>query len=301
MKKKNKKIKKGMTLIEVIISVTLLSILIVPISGFILSSLKNNTTSQKKQEASYIGQKILEELKAYEYISLETDENGKYFQLLDGDKIYKDLNSNSFNGNFKRNIYGKVLENDDRNLREYNVELSMVEDSNFKFNDINNLDMNSDADFKIDFINDGKLILTNSETKEEKQSSENIVIKIEKEDNEFNLSIYDKNNTEIGSAKKENKNNKILLYISSGYNINTNIEIENYTGEWIYVYLIKQKNNPSDINIISTEGRVVLSEEEEISLNEIGTMYQYTIEVKDSKDNILFQGQSSNNININIK
>ena len=301
MKKKNKKIKKGMTLIEVIISVTLLSILIVPLSGFMISSLKNNTISQKKQEASYIGQKILEELKAYEYISLETDKNGKYFQLLDGDKIYKDLNSNSFNGNFKRNIYGKVLENDDRNLREYNVELSMVEDSNFKFNDINNLDMNSDADFKIDFINDGKLILTNSETKEEKQSSENIVIKIEKEDNEFNLSIYDKNNTEIGSAKKENKNNKILLYISSGYNINTNIEIENYTGEWIYVYLIKQKNNPSDINIISTEGRVVLSEEEEISLNEIGTMYQYTIEVKDSKDNILFQGQSSNNININIK
>ena len=301
MKKKNKKIKKGMTLIEVIISVTLLSILIVPISGFILSSLKNNTTSQKKQEASYIGQKILEELKAYEYISLETNENREYFELLDGDKIYKDSNSNSFNGNFKRNIYGKVLENDDRNLREYNVELSMVEDSNFKFNDINNLDMNSDADFKINFINKDNLILINSEPEEEKTSSESIVIKIEKEDNEFKLSIYDKNNTEIGSAKKENKNNKILLYISSGYNINTNIEIENYTGEWIYVYLIKQKNNPSDINIISTEGRVVLSEEEEISLNEIGTMYQYTIEVKDSKDNILFQGQSSNNININIK
>ena len=298
MKKKNKRFKKGMTLIEVIISVTLLSILIVPISGFILSSLKNNTTSQKKQEASYIGQKILEELKAYEYISLETDENGKYFQLLDGDKIYKDLNSNSFNGNFKRTIYGEVSEDDDRNLREYTVELTMTADSNFNYTDINNRDINSDADFKIDFINKDNISLNNNGTKETMSSSESIAIKIKKENNEFNLSIYDKNNAEIGRAKKENKNNKILLYISSEYNINTNIEIENYTGEWIYVYLIKQKNNPSDINIISTEGRVILSEEEEISLNEIGTMYQYTIEVKDSKDNILFQGQSSNNINI---
>ena len=298
MKKKNKKIKKGMTLIEVIISVTLLSILIVPISGFILSSLKNNTTSQKKQEASYIGQKILEELKAYEYISLETNENREYFELLDGDKIYKDSNSNSFKGNFKRTIYGEVSEDDDRNLREYTVELTMTADSNFNYTDINNRDINSDADFKIDFINKDNISLNNNGTKETMSSSESIAIKIKKENNEFNLSIYDKNNAEIGRAKKENKNNKILLYISSEYNINTNIEIENYTGEWIYVYLIKQKNNPSDINIISTEGRVVLSEEEEISLNEIGTMYQYTIEVKDSKDNILFQGQSSNNINI---
>ena len=298
MKKKNKKIKKGMTLIEVIISVTLLSILIVPISGFIISSLKNNTTSQKKQEASYIGQKILEELKAYEELSLKTDDIGSYFELLDGDKIYKDSDSNSFKSNFKRNIYGKVLENDDRKLREYKVELTMTEYSNFKYNDINNVDINSDADFKIDFINKDNISLNNNGTKETMSSSESIAIKIKKENNEFNLSIYDKNNTEIGSAKKENKSNKILLYISSEYNINTNIEIENYTGEWIYVYLIKQKNNSSDINIISTEGRVILSEEEEISLNEIGTMYQYTIKVKDSKDNILFQGQSSNNINI---
>ena len=298
MKKKNKKIKKGMTLIEVIISVTLLSILIVPISGFIISSIKNNTTSQKKQEASYIGQKILEELKAYEELSLKTDDIGSYFELLDGDKIYKTSDNNSFEGDFERNIYGKVLENDDRKLREYKVELTMTEYSNFKYNDINNVDINSDADFKIDFINKDNISLNNNGTKETMSSSESIVIKIKKENNEFNLSIYDKNNTEIGSAKKENKSNKILLYISSEYNINTNIEIENYTGEWIYVYLIKQKNNSSDINIISTEGRVILSEEEEISLNEIGTMYQYTIKVKDSKDNILFQGQSSNNINI---
>ena len=298
MKKNKFKSKKGMTLIEVIISVTLLSILIVPISGFIISSLKNNTTSQKKQEASYIGQKILEELKAYEELSLKTDDIGSYFELLDGDKIYKTSDNNSFEGDFERNIYGKVLESDDRKLREYKVELTMTADSNFKYNDINNLDINSDADFKIDFINKDNISLNNNETKEIMLLSESIAIKIKKENNEFNLSIYDKNNVEIGNAKKENKNNKILLYISSEYNINTNIEIENYTGEWIYVYLIKQKNNSSDINIISTEGRVILSEEEEISLNEIGTMYQYTIEVKDSKDNILFQGQSSNNINI---
>lgn len=303
MKNKKRKVKKGMTLIEVIISVTLLSILIVPISGFMLSSLKNNTTSQKKQEASYIGQKILEELKAYEDISLKRDNNGLYFELLDGDKIYKNSTDNSFNSDFERTIYGKVLENDERKLRNYKVELTMIEDSNFKYSDIDNLEINSDADFKIDFINENNLNSIRS-IKDgipiEISSSENISINIEKSNNEFNLSIYDENNSssKIENIKNENKSNKILLYVNSEYNIDTDIEINNETGEVIYIYIINQENNSSKINLMSNKGRVILSEEEEISLNKTGSMYQYKITVKDNEDKILFEGQSSNNINI---
>ena len=303
MKKNKFKSKKGMTLIEVIISVTLLSILIVPISGFMISSLKNSANSQKEQEASYIGQKILEELKAYENISLKTDNKGSYFELLDGDKIYKDPNSNSFNSIFERNIYGKLLKNDNRKFRKYKVELNISENSNFKYNDISSLDINNDADFKIDFINENNfnyIRLINNQIQNKIVSSKDISINIEEEDDEFILSIYDKNNlnSKIENVKEENKSNKILLYVNSEYNIETNIELNNNTGETIYFYIIKQGSNSSKINIISTKGRIILSEENEIYSNKIGSIYQYTVKVKDGKENILFEAQSSSNINI---
>ncbi|MDZ7548384.1 type IV pilus modification PilV family protein, partial [Clostridium perfringens] len=107
MKKEKLKAKYGMTLIEVIISVTLLSILVVPLSGLVISSLKTNKGAEHKQKASYIGQKVLEEIKAYDEITLKDDTGVKYFQLLDGDKIEKNsLSENKFTGSFKRTMYG---------------------------------------------------------------------------------------------------------------------------------------------------------------------------------------------------
>ena len=81
---KKNKAKKGITLIEVIISVTLLSILIIPLSTIVIKSLNNKEEASDRQKATYIGQKILEELKAYDVITLKEDSNTKYFNLLDG-------------------------------------------------------------------------------------------------------------------------------------------------------------------------------------------------------------------------
>lgn len=301
---KRRRTKKGMTLIEVIISVTLLSILIVPISGFMLSSLKNNTSSQKKQEASYIGQKILEELKSYDYINLKRDSEGYYFELLDGDKVYKNSSDeNLFYSEFNRNIYGKPIENDERKLRDYNVELTIKENRSFKYNDINNLEINNDADYKIDFINENNINfikVINSNIQNKKSFSEDIKINITKENNEFNLSLYDKNNSDIKieNLRKEKKNNKILLYVNSNYNIDTNIEINNDTEEVLYLYIVKQDGTLANITVITSKGRIVLLEEEEITTNNIGSMYEYNVKVTDNENNILFEGQSSNNINI---
>lgn len=305
MKNRKVKAKKGMTLIEVIISVTLLSILIVPISGFMLSSLNNNISSQKKQEASYIGQKILEELKAYDYINLKSDNQGDYFELLDGDRISK-INNNSFEGKFNRDIYG--LPNSTRNLNKYNVELIINEDSVFKYDNINNLDLHNDADYRIDFINENRTnyIIDNNNPQKKASFSENIKLDIGIENNnEFNLSIYDKNSsTEIKDLKNTKSSNKIVLYITSDYksdNNVTNIEVNNNTGETIFLYVIKEKGATEEININSNIGRIVVSEEEEITINTIGKLYKYTVKVAEerNKNKILFQGEGSNNININ--
>lgn len=53
---------KGLTLIEVVISLAIFSLLAIPVSGFVNSSIKMNKKSEVKQQATLLGQSILEEL-----------------------------------------------------------------------------------------------------------------------------------------------------------------------------------------------------------------------------------------------
>ncbi|GFZ32512.1 hypothetical protein CSC2_30380 [Clostridium zeae] len=60
---KSKK-KKGMTLLEVIISIAIIGIMIVPIGNMILTSVKINKNGEDKQQAVYLSQQVLDGLKS---------------------------------------------------------------------------------------------------------------------------------------------------------------------------------------------------------------------------------------------
>lgn len=298
MKNRKFKAKKGMTLIEVIISVTLLSILIVPISGFMISSLKNNIASEKKQEASYIGQKILEELKVYDSINLKKDNDGYYFELLDGDKVYKDDDSNKFEAEIERDIYGRPINK--RNLTKYKVNLIIEEDNNFRYDDISDVEINNNTDYKINLINNNEIQINDYKITIDNNliTINNNAIKIE--NNEINIDDYVSifiNNNEIEDIKINKDINKLVIYISSQYNKRTNIKINNSNEKNILVYKIKQKEAKAKINIENIKGRLVLYEQEKNN-NTIANMYTYSIKVRDEKENILFESKSSNNIKI---
>ncbi|MBU5488056.1 type II secretion system GspH family protein [Clostridium sp. MSJ-8] len=83
MKKVNKR--KGITLIEVIISVALIAILLIPLTDLVMTSIKKNKKAEVKQEATNLGQKIVEELKAQDTIQLHDFDSstniGKYTTL----------------------------------------------------------------------------------------------------------------------------------------------------------------------------------------------------------------------------
>ena len=297
MKKNKSKAKKGMTLIEVIISVALLSILLIPISGLVMSSFKNSKKSEDKQNATYIGQKVLEELKAYDEIKLEGSDE-KYFKLLDGDEI-KQTSENEFEGDLKRTIYGITSETKSSNEEVYNVEINMIQDLNFKYSDMNNLNKNDNADLKLDFTNDGVNKIKQNSTESTKIDGD-LVIELEKNLNELTLKISKKNSSNlIMEELKTNYNSgSVILYIEKTYSNKTNIEIKNNTGDHIDIYLIKQNNVIGKLNLISGNGNVILYEEDEIETNPVGDMYNYTVTVKDDNRNILFQGSSSKNIDI---
>lgn len=82
-KKVNKK--KGITLIEVIISVALIAILLIPLTNLVMTSIKRNKSAENKQEATNLGQKVVEELKAQDSIQLHdfdsSTNTGKYTTL----------------------------------------------------------------------------------------------------------------------------------------------------------------------------------------------------------------------------
>lgn len=105
---KKKKNKSGYTLLEVILSVALIALLLIPITNIIMASMKSSNKAGIKQEGSGVGQRILEELKTYENINISTNtpitllsgytltqqpststDTAKYKgQIQDGNKIY---------------------------------------------------------------------------------------------------------------------------------------------------------------------------------------------------------------------
>lgn len=300
MKNNKLKAKKGMTLIEVIISVTLLSILIVPLSGLVMSSLKNNKDSEYRQKASYVGQKVLEELKAYDKIILKNDAGERYFQLLDGDKIVKDSTGNTFVGDFERTIYGSSLEPESSNERIYKVNVEIQKDINFQYDDNNNLSEYNNADFRLNFLKENgvdKIQLASNIANSSSIDNEDIMIELS---NNLNLKVYKKNNKSpiIDNTKVAPINNKLLLYLESTYTKNTNIEIKNDTSNTIEIYLIKNKGTLGKLNLYSSKGKIILYEENEVDKNQIANMYNYKVTVKDNDENILFEGSSSKNLYI---
>ena len=293
------KAKEGMTLIEVIISVALLSILIVPLSGLVMSSLKNNVSAESRQKASYVGQKVLEELKAYDQIILQG--NGeKYFELLDGDKITK-ISDGKFAGSFNRTIYGGTYESTGKNEDIYKVDVELEKDKNFQYNNTSNLDKNSDADFSLKFSREGNIdkIQLASDSKIITFTSD-LVIELKKNTSNLELNVFNKGDKTpiIIATKSDPVKNKTVLNLKSNYEKTTNIEIKNNLNESVEVRLIKEKNSVGKINLSSSKGDVILYEEDEIEENPIADMYNYKVIVKDSKNNTLFQGSSSNNVNI---
>lgn len=305
MKNNKVKAKKGMTLIEVIISVALLAILIVPLSGLVMSSLKNNISAEYRQKASYIGQKVLEELKAYDKITLKNDAGKKYFELLDGDEIIQDLKEdstgNTFKGSFDRTIYGGASESAGKDDNLYNVEVKLEKDLNFQYENVNNLDKNNNAAFILNFLRDSSnnnIIKIKDNPDNSYAISNELIMELDKNSN--NLIVYKKNeSTPLVTVNKTNvDNNTIVLYIKEGFSQNINIEFKNNTEETVEIHLISGDNNYSKFKIYSSIGDVILYEEKQIEENPVADMYNYKVKVKDRENNILFEGSSSKNVNI---
>jgi len=67
--KKTLKKEKGTTLVEIMLSVALLAIIVTPLLGAVVSSVKNNTAAKDKTEASALAEEVMGEIKAWKVIT----------------------------------------------------------------------------------------------------------------------------------------------------------------------------------------------------------------------------------------
>lgn len=302
MKNNKLKAKKGMTLIEVIISVTLLSILIVPLSTMVTSSLKNKEQAADKQKATYIGQKILEELKSYDYITLTDDGTNKYFNLLDASALDKEItevevpgtNLKKFKGEFERNIFGNKNENTSEKLFDVEVNITKNEDFNNDFKFVNNDNIGYELTLKDNsiYFNGTNFIFRNDIV--------NMKISNDK------LTIDNGNvNGKVEISRISGKGNIIMIGLENTFNQSTNLEIENLqkkdsggtiVNEPLEIILIKNSGANKSVNIISAAGDILIKEINADDILDFKDTYNYEVIVKDKNNKELFKGKSSSKL-----
>lgn len=112
--------RKGYTLLEVILSVALIALLLIPISNMIMTAMKSNKRADIRQDGAVVGQQVLEELKTYNSLSSSTPIN-----LLDGVTHFDVVAASS---TATRTVYSGEMR--DGNQR-YEVNVIVEKDNNF--------------------------------------------------------------------------------------------------------------------------------------------------------------------------
>lgn len=269
--------KKGMTLIEAIISVALLSVLIIPISGLVMTSINTNKRAEIKQEATYIGQKLLEEMKVYDEIILGVT---KEFQLLNGQKITKVGKSDNFVGKFI--------------VDKYDVELSLNKDNQFVYdnNIVSNEINTNEMDVVVEFVSNNTIKYNNVNY----VISDKLTIKTPNNDTD-ELEVINGDGTVIFKVTKASeRKNKILFVINNDFKGDVNIDFHNERDEEVSIYVKKNSAVTGNLNINAFRGKIrIYNNINNEDKNKIGNLYNINVVVK-NKGNELFKGEVLQNI-----
>lgn len=118
-----KKIKrKGYTLLEVILSVALIALLLIPISNMIMTAMKSSKRADIRQDGAVVGQQVLEELKTYDNLDLATNTP---INLLDGETRFDKVLASS---TATQTVYSGSMKD---GKQTYEVNVLVEKDNNF--------------------------------------------------------------------------------------------------------------------------------------------------------------------------
>ena len=263
---------KGFTLLELVISLALIAILIIPISNLVLGSVKINKAGEDKQQAGLKLQEVIENIKSVE-LPKDTGEAGK---VEVGNGVYVIKNED------------KTFSISDSNDKDIKIEgtIEEVEDG-----EVEKGIGSKKVDGAIYYHGNSKEIGISSFAKEEKQIRDAIESKSDEfkkvEDSVLKITMENEKITVIcdkGSISEDIScsHNALLICLDDKSKNKLNISIENKKDEKLTVYLYGKEGASKDdlilkefkgkINMISTMGEKSLQ-----------VMKKYKVEIKAMK------------------
>lgn len=331
---KNNKIKEeGFTLLEVIISIALISILSVGIYSGYMIIIKHTKAGQVKQETALEGKKIIEEMQSINFkIPSSTDNKLKIGKNIE---LTKEGESTTAFIRYLDENYNNVTEDSAKFVEKITLTPTKTVNTNQSI-ELNTNDVNSEADkiyiSKIDskdyiyywkYSKDNPYTPNTNEDTEIPSSGESVsgVKKIELSVylntvtnlNNQNIEIKDYKGQSLLTATKDKDENLVVnfsKYKESDGSVPTDVEIEinvyNNTSTITNIYIEKQKN--LNANVVIRRGKIDVydNRSEDASQGNIGTLYDIKVEISDytkyknneiNEDNDnLFTGYSKKNI-----
>lgn len=297
---RNTKRKPGLTLIEVIISVALLAILSVPIFITVNTNVKMSQKTELSQQATVIGQRVLEYLGTVNEIELGDD------SVLDSIGLQlafsKDINSDFFvaSGKTKQNFDIEVklrnlIENDDQTSDSTSNEL--MKQLQFEILEFNNqLVVNREpilgdlilevTDQSIQFC--GEVSLEESSKEVSCVNAKSSVLNVNESTGNVESITIGVNGIVDDTYEvlvDNNTNAHIKVYVQFEANQRKNVKFKKQIGQVDVIYLTKQLDLDFD--------------SEESNVESIVDLYEISVEITSSKvDGFLFKGNTVSNLNI---
>lgn len=297
---RNTKRKPGLTLIEVIISVALLAILSVPIFITVNTNVKMSQKTELSQQATVIGQRVLEYLGTVNEIELGDD------SVLDSIGLQlafsKDINSDFFvaSGKTKQNFDIEVklrnlIENDDQTSDSTSNEL--MKQLQFEILEFNNqLVVNREpilgdlilevTDQSIQFC--GEVSLEESSKEVSCVNAKSSVLNVNESTGNVESITIGVNGIVDDTYEvlvDNNTNALIKVYVQFEANQRKNVKFKKQIGQVDVIYLTKQLDLDFD--------------SEESNVESIVDLYEISVEITSSKvDGFLFKGNTVSNLNI---
>ena len=275
--------KPGLTLIEVIISVALLAILSIPIFITVNTSVKLSQKTELSQQATVVGQRVLEYLGSVNHITLSDSSvlNSVGLELA----FSKDSESNMFVA------HGKTKQGFDITIELKNlIQNDLDEDSGSSSNDLM-----KNPQFIIT-ENNNRLVVNNSVL----LNQHKLTI-----DSQLVAQICSDEMSCIESAYNEG----LAIEVKGEINNNYEISVENQSNQSVKIYIQFEENQPKNIKFKREKGQVEVSYltkmpalelgDGELTVESMNDLYEIEVIITSDKvDGALFKGNTVSSLNI---
>lgn len=246
---------KGFTLLELVISLALIAILIIPISNLVLGSVKINKAGEDKQQAGLKLQEVIENIKSVDLPkSGSLDIGNGVYVVKDGEGTFSISDSNDkdikIEGTIKKTVLGEG-EEVSNSIGDTKITGAIYYDGTLQKIAISEYDSNRKLSDVVESINTS---IT--------RSVKDMILKISKLNNEnIKVTCIDKNGSEQfyeHLKTKDTNSDNILLYLNNNESQKLDLKLKSVDGKELNVYLFKDNGvaKKDDITLLSLEGDV---------------------------------------------